>query len=136
MVEINPKLADTTLLAYMGDAVYEVYVRRHVMESGMYSVNKMNRKAIEHVCADSQAKIAKNLMKDFLTPEEVKLLKRARNNTRTPKPRGSTQTDYKLATGFEALIGYLYLSKNFDRLKEVVDRSFGVVEAENGDEPY
>ena len=136
MVEINPKLADTTLLAYMGDAVYEVYVRRHVMESGMHSVNKMNRKAIEHVCADSQAKIAKNLMKDFLTPEEVKLLKRARNNTRTPKPRGSTQTDYKLATGFEALIGYLYLSKNFDRLKEVVDRSFGVVEAENGDEPY
>ena len=132
MMEINPKLADTTLLAYIGDAVYELYIRLHVIESDIHSVNKMNRKAIEHVCADSQARIAKNLMKGFLSDEEVKLLKRARNNTKTPKPRGSSQTDYKLATGFEALIGYLYLNEDFGRLKEVIDRAVELVEEESG----
>ncbi|MDY2959812.1 MAG: ribonuclease III domain-containing protein [Hornefia sp.] len=129
-MKVNSKVTDTTALAYIGDAVYEVFIRRHVLESGLSKVDKMNRKVVRYVCADGQARIAKTLIKGFLSDDEVKLLKRGRNNTKTPKPRGSSPMDYKMATGFETLIGYLYMRGDTKRLEEVIKESVEIIESE------
>ena len=117
-------------LAYIGDAVYEVYIRKYVLGDAPAGVNRMNRRVIRYVCADGQAKIAKELIKGFLSEDEIKLLKRGRNNTKTPKPRGSSPVDYKMATGFEALIGYLHLNGNVKRLEEIIRESIEIIERE------
>lgn len=133
-MKVNSKVTNTTALAYIGDAVYEVYIRQYVLESGFTKVDKMNRKVVQYVCADGQAKIAKTLIKGFLNGDEIRLLKRGRNNTQTSKPRGSTPMDYKMATGFEALIGYLHLSGDVKRLEEVIDAGISVIEGKPLDE--
>lgn len=127
-MEVDPKLSNTTTLAYIGDAVYELYIRKYVMERGGVRVDRINRMAISFVKADAQALAARGLMENFLTEEELRLLKRARNHTRTSKPRGSTPIDYKLATGLEALVGYLYLSGNKERCDEVIARAIRLIE--------
>lgn len=131
MIEVDSKASNTTALAYIGDAVYEVYVRKYVMGKGMVRVDKMNSLAISYVCADGQAKAARELMKGFLTEEEVSLLKRGRNHTNTNKPRGSTPIAYKLATGFEALVGFLYLHGDTQRLDQVVAEAMKIIEEES-----
>ena len=128
MIEVDAKTTNTTALAYLGDAVYEVYVRTHVLEEGMAHVDRLNRKAIRLVCADGQAVAARQLMEGFLTDEETRLLKRGRNHTQTGHPRGTRPIDYKLATGFEALIGYLYLAGKQDRLREIIAEAIRIIE--------
>lgn len=128
MTELNSRVSNTTALAYIGDAVYEVFIRKYVMESGSVNVNALNKKAIGFVCADGQAKAVRRLMDGFLTEEETALVKRGRNHSITSRPRGSTPTNYKLATGFEALIGFLYLSGDKERLEEVVNETIRLIE--------
>jgi ribonuclease-3 family protein len=128
MIEVNSKVSNTTALAYIGDAVYELYIRKYVMENGPVRVDKLNKMAISYVCADGQAKAARELMEGFLTEEERNLLKRGRNHTNTNKPRGSTPIAYKLATGFEALVGFLYLSGDEKRLAEVMAEAVRIIE--------
>jgi ribonuclease-3 family protein len=128
MQKVDPKVTNTTALAYLGDAVYEVYVRKYVLEHGPGRADIMNRRAVRFVCADGQAKAARSMMEHgFLSEEEEKLLKRARNHTQTPKPRGTTPIDYKLATGLEALIGFLYLAGQEERLEEVVSEAMRII---------
>ena len=129
MQNLDPKVTNTTALAYMGDAVYEVYIRNFVIEHGPTRVDAMNRKKIRYVCADGQARVAREMLASgFLSEEEARLVKRARNHTQTPKPRGTTPMDYKLATGFEALVGYLYLDGKTERLQEVVTEAMRIIE--------
>lgn len=117
---VNPRTADTTRLAYIGDAVYEVYIRMKSCEECGTKPQNMNRFSVHYVKADSQAIAAKALMADFAGEEELSLMKRARNRTNTSRPRGSTPSAYKLATGFEALIGWLYIKGDTERLTEAV----------------
>lgn len=119
--DVDPKTADTTALAYLGDAVYEIFVRENVIASGqVHRAQDMNRMAVRYVRADSQAACAKRMIREnFFTKEEAALFRRARNRTNTPKPRGSSPAAYKLATGFEAVLGWLYLTGNAARLSEV-----------------
>ena len=125
---LNPRTADTTRLAYIGDAVYEVYVRmRSCVECGTKPQN-MNRYSVHYVKADSQALAAKALMADFVSDEELSLMKRARNRTSTSRPRGSTPSAYKLATGFEALIGWLYIKGDSERLSEAVSAAIKAID--------
>jgi Uncharacterized protein conserved in bacteria len=128
MDKLNSRVSNTTALAYIGDAVYEVFIRKYVMENGTANVNALNKKAISYVCADGQAKAVRGLMENFLTEEETALVKRGRNHSITSRPRGSTPTNYKLATGFEALIGFLYLNGDNDRLEEVVKETIRLIE--------
>ena len=121
-------------LAFIGDAVYEVYVRRHVMETGIAHSDVLHRMAVEYVSAEGQAKVIKALMKDELTDDELALVKRARNHkassskkTRASRRGGSIITD-KYATAFEALVGDLYLKEDKDRLEYLVNRSFDIIE--------
>ena len=125
---LQPNEINTTALAYIGDAVYEIYVRKHVMETGQFNADRLHHAAIKYVCAAGQAKAVKHMMQEFLTDEEVKLVKRARNHKYTSKAKNADPVTYKLATAFEALVGILYLEENKKRLEEVVTKAFDIIE--------
>lgn len=126
--KINPKEINTTALAYIGDAVYEIYVRKHVMETGQFNADKLHQMAVKYVRADGQAKAVKELIRDVLDEDETRLVKRARNHKTTSKPKNADPVIYKLATAFEALVGYLYLEENCQRLEEVIEFAFLAIE--------
>ena len=123
----NINTADTTKLAYIGDAVYEVFVRLKSAEACGRHAGDMNRYTVHYVRADSQALAAKKLSDGIYTDEELALFKRARNRTNTAHPRGCTPSEYKLATGFEAVIGWLYICGDRGRLVEIVDKSLEII---------
>ena len=106
-------------LAYIGDAVYEVLIRTRVMNQGNMQVSKMHKKSAELVKAPTQAEIIKLLL-DELSQEETVVYKRGRNARSATMPKHATMTEYRMATGFEALLGYLYLSGRSGRLLELV----------------
>ena len=122
---------DTTTLAYIGDAVYELYIRRHVLGTGSCRADAMNKRAVRYVCADGQSLAAHSLMSGFLTEEETALLKRARNHTNTAKPRGTSPMCYKMATGLEALLGFLFIRGDKSRLNEIINECIRVVDGQN-----
>ena len=123
----NINTADTTKLAYIGDAVYEVFVRLKSAEACGRHAGDMNRYTVHYVRADSQALAAKKFSDGIYTDEELALFKRARNRTNTAHPRGCTPSEYKLATGFEAVIGWLYICGDSGRLEEVVDKALEII---------
>lgn len=118
---------NTTALAYIGDAVYELQVRKKLVDTGKPNVDYLHKEAIKYVSASAQAKAVKEMIKDFLTESEVRLVKRARNQKITSKPRNAEIVSYKLATGFEALIGSLYMENDMKRLDECVDRAIEII---------
>ena len=120
MEKLNPREINTTALAFLGDAVYEIYARKYVMDSGQQNADRLHKAAIKYVCAAGQAKAVISLMADFLSEEEVGLIKRARNRKTASKARSADAVTYKLATAFEALMGFLYLDGQAQRLEEVV----------------
>ncbi len=110
-------------LAYLGDAVYEVYIRDYLIKKGVAKVEELQKEAIKYVSAKSQCKILTQLLADnILTQEEIDIVKRGRNYKRASHPKNTDILTYKMSTGFEALIGYLYLSKNKKRLEEIIKR--------------
>lgn len=130
MEKLNPRDINTTALAFLGDAVYEIYARKHVMESGQRNADMLHRMAIRYVCAGAQAKAVKSMIEDFLTEEEVRLVKRARNRKTATKSRSADAVTYKWATAFEALMGYLELDGQKDRLAEVACEAIRRIEEE------
>lgn len=119
MEKENLEYTNSTVLAYVGDAVYEVYVREHVVRSGEMHADKMHSGAIKYVCAEGQATALKKLFRQ-LSEKEQSLVKRARNKKITSKPKNADPILYKWATALEALIGYLYLSDQKERMDEVI----------------
>jgi ribonuclease-3 family protein len=108
------------VLAYIGDSVYELYIRKYLLSKNIAKVNDLQKEAIKYVSAKGQAQALKKLLdSNFLSEEEQDIIKKARNH----KSHRSKSTDiltYKHATGLEALIGYLYLFKKYDRLDSVM----------------
>lgn len=110
------------VLAYMGDAVYDTYIRKKLISLGIQKVEELQNKAIEYVSAKGQVKILNYLIdNNILSDFELDIVKRGRNNRRSSHPKNTDILTYKLSTGFEALIGYLYLSNKIDRLEEILD---------------
>ena len=107
------------VLAYIGDAVYEVMIRARVINRGSMQVNKMHKRASELVKAETQARFYK-LLEARLTPEEQSVYRRGRNAKSATMPKHATMRDYRMATGFEALIGYLYLTEQMERMAELL----------------
>ena len=108
-------------LAYLGDAVYEIYIRETLIKKGLAKVEDLQKSAITYVSAKGQANILTNLLdNNILTEEEIEIVKRGRNYKRSSHPKHTDIITYKLSTGFEALIGYLYLSNNHQRLEEIL----------------
>lgn len=107
-------------LAYLGDTVYDLYVRAHLVEKGG-RVGKMHRQAIRLVCARAQAQALDKIQQD-LTQQEADVVRRARNVHQSP-PKNADPADYQKATGLEALIGYLYAMGSEDRLGELLKKA-------------
>ena len=106
-------------LAYLGDSVYEVYIRESLIKKAVVKVDKLQKEAVNYVSAKSQNRILNDLInKNILTDEEKEIIKRGRNYKRNSHPKNTDIITYKISTGFETLIGYLYLN-NKDRLKEI-----------------
>lgn len=129
MEKLNPKEINTTALAFIGDAVYEVFVREYVMAAGECRADRLHRQAVRYVKADAQALAVKSLMRDFLTDDEIAIVKRARNHKSVSKSRSAGPVAYKLATAFEALLGYLYLSESRERLLEIAGEAVRRIES-------
>ena len=109
-------------LAYMGDAIYEVYIREKFIKMNIIKVEELQKEVTKYVSAKGQANTLKKLIDDsILTEEELEIVKRGRNYKRSIHPKHTSIATYKLATGFEALIGYLYLDNKLERLKELLN---------------
>ena len=106
-------------LAYIGDAIFDVIVRSILVNKGNTAVNKLHQRASSVVKAQSQAQFVKVLMDDF-TEEEADYYRRGRNSKPHTKAKNATTMDYLEATGFEAVIGFLYLSNDMDRACELI----------------
>ncbi len=107
------------VLAYIGDAVYELMIRSILVSRGNRPVNKLNKDATSLVKAAAQSEIVK-LISDNLSEEEYIVFKRGRNSSPHTMAKNASMSDYKYATGFEALIGFLYLDNRCDRALELV----------------
>ena len=118
---------NTTTLAFVGDAVYEIYARKHVIESGQVNADKLHQMAVKYVRAEGQA-FALKAIHDDLSDEEKDLVRRARNRKSTSKPKNADPIEYKLATALEALVGYLYLTDSLDRMGEIINLAFAAIE--------
>lgn len=129
MDEVKLRNLNGEALAYAGDAVYELYVRRMLLESGTTRVNNLHRRATEYVKAASQAKAIKEMFPE-LTEKEQALVKRARNHRFHSKAKNADPVTYKWATAFEALVGYLYLAGDMDRMKRIMSRAVEITDNE------
>ncbi|MDT8337240.1 MAG: ribonuclease III domain-containing protein [Candidatus Izemoplasmatales bacterium] len=115
-------------LAYIGDSYYEMRVRQYCLDQGYTLVNDLHNLAIRYTNSKSQALAANSMYDNFYTEEEQKIFKRGRNQTASHKPKNSDVQTYNKSTGFEAVIGYLYLDKNWDRLDEIFAFSINVID--------
>lgn len=114
------------VLAFIGDAVYETFVRAHLIKTCKgYSVHKLHVSAIYYVKAHEQSDIMKILEND-LTEEETRIFKRGRNSKSGTVPKNANVIEYRIATGFEAVIGYLYMTDQKDRLSEIMNIIFNL----------
>lgn len=107
-------------LAYLGDAIYELIIRTLLVEKGMSHVDSLNKKASGYAKAPTQAKIIR-IIEGTLTEEELSYYKRGRNAKSGSVAKSGTVMDYRMATGFESMMGYLYLSGKTDRIMELID---------------
>lgn len=113
-------------LAYIGDAVYELIIRSMIVTEGNAPVNKMHKRSSGLVKAETQAEFIKYMLdNELLNAEEMRIYKRGRNAQSYTKAKNASVTDYRMATGFEALVGYLYLSGQSERMMELVGRCLG-----------
>ena len=118
VLEIN-----VLVLAYLGDTIYENYVRRFLINKNIANVNDLKKESVKYVSAVNQAKFIKELIdEDFFTAEELNVIKRARNYKNNSHPKNCDIVTYKYATALEALIGYLDLSKNNKRIDEIMEK--------------
>jgi len=114
------------VLAYIGDAVYEVEIRNYLIEKNINNVNKLQKMAINYVSATAQSEILQRLLeKEILTEAELYTVGRARNYKPNSKPKHANIKTYKKATALEALFGMLYLEKKLTRIKEIMKEIIG-----------
>lgn len=106
--------------AYVGDAVFELLIRTHLINKTRLKPHMLHIEAIKYVKADAQVEILRRIEKE-LSMEEKEIVRRGRNAQNHHVPKNATVEEYSYATAFEALIGYLYLTKQDQRLKEILD---------------
>lgn len=123
---INNKDVNVLVLAYLGDTVYEYYIRRFLINKKIANVNDLQKNAVNFVSAKNQARFLEELMNDnFFTEEEIDIIKRARNHKGVSHPKNCDIVTYKHATALEALIGYLKLENKEDRIDMIMERILG-----------
>ncbi len=127
------RLSNANTLAFLGDAVYELFVREYVIKKGIIGADNLHKEAVKYVKANAQAKVIKYLVRNLedspivLTDEEISLIKRTRNHKSSQKSRSADPREYKWATAFEALIGALWQIGEQDRAKEIMRVSIELI---------
>ena len=108
-------------LAYIGDAIYELYIRKYLINKNIVKINDLQKEAVKYVSAKAQSSFINKLIENnILTEEEIDVYKRARNHKQNHKPKNTDIVTYKNATGLEAIIGYLYLNNKNDRIDVIM----------------
>ncbi|WP_062107706.1 Mini-ribonuclease 3 [Bacillus niameyensis] len=116
-------------LAYMGDAVYDVRVRHHLLQSGKTKPHKLHVEATRYVSAKAQSTILRKMVEEgFLTDEEMAVMRRGRNAKSKTVPKNTDVQTYRHSTAFEAVIGWVYLANDLERLNEIIDEAIRKVE--------
>jgi len=129
----DPAHIPALVLAYLGDVVYELYVRTYLVSNGSTKVDFLHRQAVGFVNAATQAEVL-HAISDGLSEEETAVVKRGRNAKSGSQPKNISMSDYRHGTAFEALIGYLYLSGREDRIMEIFKTACNIVlSGEKGD---
>ena len=119
---MNTKTINVQVLALLGDAVLSLYIREELLKQGINNANKLQDMSIKYVSAKGEVTILNKLIEDnLLTEEELDIIKRGRNNKKENHPKNTDIITYKLSTGFEALLGDLYLNDK-ERLKEILNK--------------
>ena len=116
---IGASLPSTQALAYLGDAAYSLYVRRMLVAKGLSKAKDLNRETLKYVTAEAQAAMYRRI-ENMLLDDEREVFKRAANSTHLNRPKHASVTDYRYATGFEALIGMLVWITDDERIEELL----------------
>lgn len=122
----NPDVLGSLQLAYIGDAVYEIYIRNYILSGGNIKSSHLQQRAEKLVKAQAQHE-ALEIIKPILSEEESRIVHRARNQKHKSKPKNATAQEYNSATGLESLIGYLYLHRRTGRLDEIIQTILGKI---------
>jgi len=122
------RLMQPSVLAFIGDAVFNLFIRERLIMNKKGTSHQLHILATDYVKASSQSKISKALM-DIFTEEEAYIFRRGRNAKSTTIPKNADVQDYKYATGFEALLGYLYLTKQNERLYQLMEQAADIIES-------
>ncbi|HJV16118.1 MAG TPA: Mini-ribonuclease 3 [Bacillales bacterium] len=130
---VDAKQLNSLALAYMGDSVFEIYVRRHLLQSGKVRPHFLHREGTRYVSAKAQCHILFQMMEnELLTDEEKAVVMRGRNAKSGTIPKNTDVQTYRYSTAFEALMGYLYLTGAEKRLEELISKAFFFVEEKKG----
>jgi len=109
-------------LAFEGDAVYSMYIRRHLIFQGLTKPNQLHREATKYVSAKAQANLISLMLEEgILTEKEEDIYKRGRNANSHTKAKNADIVTYRMSTGFEAVMGYLHMTEEIERLEELID---------------
>lgn len=130
-LKVPPEQMSPLVLAYIGDVVYELYVRTYLLGDGRVKVNLLHNGAVGFVKAKTQARILHTL-KGKLTEVEEGIVRRGRNAKSLHIPKNADFMDYKYATAFECLLGYLYLMQEHERIQEIFRFAVETVEGGKG----
>lgn len=119
---MNYNTLNVLSLAYIGDAIYEVYIRKHLIQKGIVKVEQLQKEAVNYVSAKNQAYFLKNMIdNNVFTENEIQIIIRARNHKGNRHPKNTDIITYKHSTGLEAIIGYLYLNNNIERINYIMN---------------
>jgi len=120
VTDIN--LINGIALAFEGDAVYSMYIRRHLIFQGLTKPNQLHREATKYVSAKAQANLISLMLEEgILTEKEEDIYKRGRNANSHTKAKNTDIVTYRMSTGFEAVMGYLHMTEAIERLEELID---------------
>ncbi|MGT2754805.1 Mini-ribonuclease 3 [Streptococcus ovis] len=129
MTKLDVNLINGIALAFEGDAVYSLYIRRHLIFQGQTKPNQLHRLATHYVSAKAQAMlITKMLEAQLLTEKEEEIYKRGRNANTNTKAKNTDIITYKMSTGFEAVMGYLHMTEQIERMEELINWCIETVE--------
>ena len=122
MEDMDTRNMNVLVLAYLGDAIYEVYVRDYLINKNISKVNELQEESLKYVSAKAQAMILDRLIEgSILNEEELDIVKKGRNYKSSRHPKNCDILTYKHATAFETLIGYLYKEGNKERLEQIME---------------
>ncbi|WP_295345564.1 Mini-ribonuclease 3 [uncultured Streptococcus sp.] len=128
MTDVN--LINGIALAFEGDAIYSMYIRRHLIFQGLTKPNQLHREATKYVSAKAQANLISLMLEEgILTEKEEDIYKRGRNANSHTKAKNTDIVTYRMSTGFEAVMGYLHMTEAIERLEELIDWCIRKIEA-------